>query len=185
MPGTPTFQVLPVSGLMVNKYLLVRQREDVFFTVGYLDLPTLGVTPELLKKASAGERDNLIQKLGGDVLIDQDVNILGYAGRDLQIRSAAPHRGIIMERLFLVPNGLMTRLYIVGTGGSTIEPGSAVAAKFFDSLAVKAAPAVALPLPINPPPVLQPPVLTKPKPNQAAPPNWQPPAPMLPKPKKS
>jgi hypothetical protein len=166
MPGTPTFQVLPpTNGISTNKYLLVRQREDVFFMVGYVDVPTLGVTPELLQKAGAGERDNLIQKLGGAAVVDQETTVLGYAGRDLQIRAAPPKRGMILERLFLVPNGLTTRLYIVGTGGSTIESGSAVADKFFDSLSVKAGPTVTIPLPA-PPPMLQPPILPKLKPKK-------------------
>jgi hypothetical protein len=185
MPGAPVLDNAALKNAPGNKYLLVRKQEDVFFAVAYVDLPAIGVTPALLTMASAGERDALQQKVGGTVIFDNEVTVLGYPGREFQIRAAPPHRGVLMERLFMVPNGLTKRLYIVGTGGSIIEPGTGAAAKFFDSLAIKATPAVALPLPINPPPVLQPPVLTKPKPNQAAPPNWQPPTPMLPKPKKS
>jgi hypothetical protein len=152
MPGAPVLDNTALKNAPGNKYLLVRKQEDVFFAVAYVDLPALGVAPGLLKLASDGERDALQQKVGGTVIHDQDVNVLGYTGREFQIRAAPPHRGVLMERLFMVPRGLTTRLYIVGTGGSIIEPGTGAAAKFFDSLAIKAAPTDPLPVPFNPPP---------------------------------
>ena len=163
MPGTPTIQGgVPINGVGVNKYLLVRQREDVFFTIVYADLPTAGVMPGILKTASAADRDALIQKLGGTATVDQESKFHDYDGWDLQIRPGHPNRGMILERIFLVPNGPTTRLYVVGTGGSTVEPGSAAADKFFASLTFKAGPAVTIPIPA-PPPMLQPPALIKPK----------------------
>ncbi len=166
MPGTPVLDNTALKNAPGNKYLLVRKQEDVFFAVAYVDLPTIGVTPALLTLASNAERDALQQKVGGTVILAQDVSVLGYSGREFQIRAALPHRGVVVERLFLVPNGLTTRLYIVGTGGSIIEPGTGVAAKFFASLAIKTAPAAPVPFQVNPPPGLQPPVLTKPKPKK-------------------
>ncbi|HBI41994.1 MAG TPA: hypothetical protein DDY78_03930 [Planctomycetales bacterium] len=179
MPGTPVLDNSALKGAKGNKYLLTRTKEDAFFTVAYVDLPTIGVGPSILTKGAVAERDALQKKVGGTATVEQDVSVLGYAGRELQIQATPPQRGVVMERLFLVPKGPTTRLYIVGTGGSIIEPGTGAAAKFFDSLAVKAAPAELAPVPAPPNPIAPPvtippippfpPIVPAPQPTPSAP----------------
>jgi hypothetical protein len=170
MPGTPILDNSALKGAPGNKYLLVRKQDDVFFAVAYVDLPTRGVHPALLTTATAGERDALQQKVGGTVVLDQDATVLGYTGREFQIRAAPPQHGVLMERVFLVPKGATTRLYVVGAGGSPIEPGTGAAAKFFDSLTIKATPTdvapnlpIVRPFPPLPPELQPPPLKLQPK----------------------
>jgi WD40 repeat protein len=135
MPGVPALAPVDGKGLEVKKYLLQHKASDSFFAVGHVDLPG-DPPPGLLTQALAAERNNLIARVGGTVISERDVPFGPYPGRELQLK---PDKGTgtLIEVVFLVKHGNTARLYVLGTGGPRIRPGTGDASKFFTSFAVR------------------------------------------------
>src|SRR5205823_6117213 len=84
LPGKPVPLTQNAKGLVIQKYLLLRSKEQAEFGVAYADLPG-GLLD--LTAAAALERDHLKGLLNAQVVGERDLSLDGHPGREIRLQS--------------------------------------------------------------------------------------------------
>ncbi|MBV9123039.1 MAG: hypothetical protein JO112_06765, partial [Planctomycetes bacterium] len=119
IPGTPSLSNQALHGGPGQKYTLERKRENAVFVVAYMDLPRGRMNPNALTIAANAERDGMVKTLQASVVSEQDVTLNNYPGREIQLKPSSG-KGIMIERLYLVPHGTGHRCYLIAVGGDSM-----------------------------------------------------------------
>jgi len=132
MPGTPTKekQTKNTQWGPIDLYFFIVEREDVVYTVSYVDYPqsfVQQIDPEIILDNA---RNAGVSNAQGTLLSEHTISLEEYPGRELRIKYPTPGREItIHNRIFLVDN----RFYQIMLTTPKEESFSEDIGKFFDS----------------------------------------------------
>ncbi len=132
MPAVPLAKPMVINGVTAQQYVHEDVIADVLFTVAYVDLPASPPPANLVAKAAAAERDELLKKIPGATLSREFDLSTPYTGREIQVKLPGG-AGTLIDRVLLVKTAAGTRLYVVAACGGRQPSAAKDAARFFDS----------------------------------------------------
>jgi ABC-type glycerol-3-phosphate transport system substrate-binding protein len=130
LPGIPKDETQQVESdigeITVNLFQL--PFGNFAYVVAYSDYPMDVVQSKGAQIILDGARDGAVTNTGGTLLEEQDIEIQGYPGRQLKVKSP-DGEGIAQARMYLVGN----RLYQIFVASPTADSGSPDIPKYLES----------------------------------------------------
>lgn len=143
MPAKPTSQSIPLNGSLngLVAHFLALDKDDESYAVSYIEFPTPLADSSKTKLFLDGFADKEVTKVGGKLISQTDIEIIGYPGRELRIEVAD---GFWADRVYLVGKRLyLLSAFAVKTTATSKEISdlqNAVIRKYFDSFKLKLEP---------------------------------------------
>ncbi|MGO8666736.1 MAG: hypothetical protein ACLQUW_01080 [Desulfobaccales bacterium] len=104
---TEKVQPLETQGDQIDLHIFSGQLGDTGYFVSYWDYPPGLVQPDKLQKMLDASRDGSVANVGGKLVREEKITLMGNPGRDLVIdtgSSAGPGARLLRGRLFIVGN---------------------------------------------------------------------------------
>src|SRR5262249_17529869 len=105
-------------------------RPPVAFAVAYFDVTPPAIHQVPLEDRFVGAREGTRAQLQGEVVSERATPLGAYPGREWHI---AGGRGACVRRMYAIPDGENTRIFLLTVAGSGITPSSPLAGKFLQS----------------------------------------------------
>jgi hypothetical protein len=104
------------------------------FFLQWRDRPAGG---DSLASLYASQRDEVIARIRGRLVSEQDLARPGLAGKEFVIAPSQEEEGLMIGRFYLVRQPGQDRTYLLLAAGPRLQPGQGDAARFLDSFQLK------------------------------------------------
>jgi hypothetical protein len=131
MPGAPVNNTEVIKELLINKYEVIRNKDNMVFEVGYADLGPKALPPGALEAIVHAQRGAVARKINGEVTGESPASLGAIRGHEL--RFVGHDGGILITRTYLGWVGGGHRVFTLVVRGSSITPGKGDTARFLDS----------------------------------------------------